>query len=78
MDSSSLFLTITETHYTQCHKWKRHISHSHLNCQIPPGSLVLRGIGPPTHFTLRAFEWLQPRVPHPGKVLGFFPVLGSP
>ena len=34
----SLFSTIAETHYTQYHKWKRHISHSHLNCQIPPGS----------------------------------------
>ena len=36
----SLSPTIAKTHYTQNHKWKRHISHSHLNCQAPPGSPV--------------------------------------
>ena len=30
--------TIAKTHYTQYHQWKHYISHSHLNCQIPPGS----------------------------------------
>ena len=46
----SLSPTIAETHYTQCRKWKCHISH--LNCQISPDSLVLNGIGPTTPFTL--------------------------
>ena len=39
---------IFKLQYTQCHKWKRHISHSHLNRQIPPDSLVLSGICPTT------------------------------
>ena len=33
----SLFPIIAKSHYTQYHKWKRHISHFYLNCQIPPG-----------------------------------------
>ena len=36
----SLSPTITKTHYTKYHKWTRHISRSHLNRQIPPGSPV--------------------------------------
>ena len=36
----SLPPTIAKTHYTQYCKWKRHISHSHFNCQIPPSSPV--------------------------------------
>ena len=36
----SLSLTIVKTHYIQYHKWKRLISYSHLNCQIPSGSPV--------------------------------------
>ena len=34
----SFFPTIAKTYYTQYHKWKRHIFHSHFNCQIPPSS----------------------------------------